>query len=69
MTTRQATPLEYLRNQSNLAGVQESVSLAMLHSKGSGWQTDEFSEAPTKVTLIRETGGESHLCQRQVGSR
>jgi hypothetical protein len=40
------------RNQSSLAGVQESVPLAMLHSKGSGWQTDEFSEAPTKVTLI-----------------
>jgi hypothetical protein len=47
-----AVPLANLRNQSNLAGVQESVPLAMLNSKGSGWQTDEFSEAPTKVTLI-----------------
>jgi hypothetical protein len=41
----------------------------MLHSKGSGWQTHEFSEAPTKVTLIRESGGESHLCQRQIDLR
>ena len=69
MTTRKAVPLANPRNQSNLAGVQESVPLAMLHSKGSGRQTCEFSEAPTEVTLICESGGEGHLCQRQVGSR
>jgi hypothetical protein len=41
----------------------------MLHSKGSGRQTCEFSEAPTEVTLICESGGEGHLCHRQVGLR
>src|ERR1700723_3419413 len=39
----------------------------MLHSKRSGRQTREFSEAPTEVTLICESGGEGHLCHRQVG--
>ena len=49
------------------AGQGLGPQLAMQHSKGSGRQTCEFSEAPTEVTLICESGGESHLCRRQVG--
>ena len=57
------------RGHSRQAGQGLGPQLAMLHSKGSGRQTCEFSEAPTEVTLIRESGGEGHLCHCQVGLR